>query len=115
MRLVHHAPASPRAPKGHCQFNEPAELQKDHGTVADRSLVDYMDSDGLMNLLEHAADPTFGDIDIPEMIKRLQVPGYDLAKRCFDQAIQEGVIELNCPRGFYTQQQIEAVISHYAL
>jgi len=46
------------------------------------------------------------------MIKRIHVPGYDLAKGCVDRAIHEGVIQLDCPKGFYTQAQIEEVISH---
>ena len=109
MRLVHGAPES------QCQFNQAKEYQKDHGTEAGRPLADFVGPNGLMNLLDRAADPAYKNIDITELIKRIQVPGYDLAKRCFDQAIQEGVIELNGPKGFYNQNQIEAVISHYAL
>lgn len=113
MRLVHHVPTSPRVPNAHCQFDERRELAKDEGIVGDRSLVDYIGPDGLMNLLEHAADPSFEDIDIHEVIKRIQVPGYDLAKSHFDAAVQEGVIDLNQPKGFYTQRQIESVIAEY--
>ena len=113
MRLVHHCTASPKAPDGTCQFDEADEFQNDKATVSDRPLKDYLGSDGLMRLLEHAADPAFKIIDVIGMLKRIQVPGYDQAKGFFDRAIQEGVIELNQPKGFYTLYEIEAVIEHY--
>jgi len=62
MRLVHGAPES------HCQFNQAMEYQKDHGTEAGRPLADFVGPNGLMNLLERAADPAFKNIDITEMI-----------------------------------------------
>jgi hypothetical protein len=49
------------------------------------------------------------------MIKRIQVPGFDQAKGYFEREIQEGMIELNQPKGFYTKQQIQAVIKHCGL
>jgi len=115
MRIVHHRPASPRQPEGRCQFNGQDENAKDGGGIGDRPLLSYLGPDGLMNLLEHLADPTFKDIDIPELIKRIHVPGYDLAKRYFDEAVSEGVIELNQEPGFYTQREIKAVLDHYDL
>ena len=115
MRLVHHLAASPRAPGGTCEFNDVVELQKNNVSVCSRPMKDYLGHDGLMRLLEYAVDPEFKNIDIAEMIKRFQIPGYDQAKQYFDRAIQKGVIELDCPKGFYTQQQIKAVIDHYEL
>lgn len=115
MRLVHHAPASPKRPDQNCQYDEQEEFAKDRGTVGDRSLRRYLGPDGLMEFLEHMADPAFKNVDIAEMCKRVQIPGYDLAKGYFEKAIGESVIELNCPRGFYSQQQIQGVIDEYEL
>lgn len=115
MRIVHHITASLNAPDGSCQFDEAKEFLKDQGTVGDRSLTDYIGPDGLMNLLEHAADPSFRDIDVMEMIKRIHIPGYDRAKGHFEVAVREEVIELNGPPGFYFQRQIQEVIDHYSL
>jgi hypothetical protein len=78
-------------------------------------MTDYIGPDGLMSMLEHAADPEFKLIDVMGLIKRLQVPGYDQAKAYFDRAIPEGVIELTQPKGYYCQREIQAVIDHYEL
>jgi hypothetical protein len=115
MRLVHHATASPKQPDSSCQCNNQEENAKNGGFIEHRPLRDYVGPDGLMSLLGHLADPTFKGIDIPELIKRFHVPGYDLAKGYFNEAVGEHILELNCEPGFYRQDEIQAVLDHYEL
>lgn len=105
MRLVHK--------NNRCQFNEREAPRNKHILLEDRSLKDYIGSDGLMDLLEHLVDPACKNIDVVEMIKRIQIPGYDIARKHFNDAIREGVIiPLQAP-GFYSQQDIWDVIAYY--
>jgi len=115
IRIVHFRPASPRGPEGNCQFDQSQEWENGKATIADSSLEEWVGPDGLMNFLEHAARPEFKGIDMMEMLKRVQVPGYDRAKSFFNKALAEGVIELRGPEGFYSQAEIRSVLEHYGL
>ncbi len=112
LRLVHHRPASPLkdSPKA-CQLNSKAEYKKDKGSISDLSLEYFLGPNGLMYLLskvQHGPGPSGIWI---EMIKRLHIPGYELARRHFDRALRTGVIENDSYPGFYEQHQIKAVLA----
>jgi hypothetical protein len=77
-------------------------------SLADLPLEQFVGADGLMNLLEYLSDAPGSD-ELIEMIKRLHVPGYEVARSHFDRAISAGVFEPNSKPGFYSQRQIERV------
>jgi hypothetical protein len=111
LRLVHHRPASPLkdSPKA-CQFNSQEEYRKDNGSLSDLSLEYFLGPDGLMFLLskvQHGPGPAEMWI---KMIKRLHIPGYELARRHFDRALKIGIIENDNYPGFYNQRQIKEVL-----
>lgn len=110
LRLVHSRPASPTG--GRCQFNQQAERQRDGGIILDRQLSSFLGPDGLMDLLSLIAESRLPTEDVLEMIKRLNIPGYEQARMHFDGAISEGVFEPNTMRGYYHQVDIEAVLEH---
>jgi len=114
-RIVHYRTASPYGPDGSCQFDEAYEFANGEGIVAGRSLQEYIGPDGLMKLIADAADPVFQHIDMMEMISRIQVPSYDRTKGHFAKAMAEGVIESKLPKGYYSQEEIQAVLAHYNL
>ncbi len=115
MRIVHNRTASPHGPYGSCQFDEWHEFANGKGIVFGSSLQDYIGPDGLMKLVAEAADPIFQNIDIMEIITRIQVPGYDRAKGHLAKAVAEGVIQSKRPKGFYSQAEIRGVLEHYGL
>jgi hypothetical protein len=49
--------------------------------------------------------------EVIEMIKRLHIPGYEIARRVLPQAIEEGVCESNGEEGFPNMSLMEAAIA----
>lgn len=112
LTLVHHVPASPREdahPHG-CQFDGEVEYRNDKGTVADLQLAEFCGADGLMRLLSLIAENESVRADLTEMIKRIQIPGYERARRYMNEAIRRGVIEPNLPSGCLWQSDIQAIL-----
>lgn len=106
LRLVHHAPASPRKPRGSCQFDQHAESRRDRGTVHDLSLDEFVGTDGLISLLEMISEGRVPTEEVLTLIQRLHVPGYEQARHHFAEAIREGVFEPNTKPGYYTVADI---------
>ena len=106
LRLVHHSPFSPRAPKRDCQYVETASKS----IVNDLPLEHYLGPDGLTDLLAFLAEDEIAKDEVLEMIKRLYVPGYEHARHHFDAAIADGVFEPNTMPGYYSQHDINAVL-----
>ena len=103
LRLVHKKPYSPRAPDGLCRYDDDA-------CASSLELTDLLGPDGLMQLLEFLAEETISKEEVLEMIKRLHIPGYEHARLHFDAAITEGVFESNTAAGYYSQEEINAVL-----
>jgi hypothetical protein len=110
LRLVHHQPASPRAPDGSCQFNERAQYARDHGIVCDLSLDEFVGTDGLISLLEMVSEGRHPTEEVLTLIQRLHVPGYEQARHHFAAAISEGIFEPNTKPGYYTTSDIQKVL-----
>lgn len=106
-RIVHARHASPR-PQG-CQYDQRVEFQRGRNNVNDLPLTEFTGADGLITLLSFVSDGYFGQEPALEIIKRLQVPDYDLVRRHFDAAIGEGVFEPNTKPGYYGVHDIRAV------
>jgi hypothetical protein len=111
-RLVHVLSASPyRNQREHgCHFDEQAEFKTDQGSVSDLPLESFLGADGLMFLLSKIDEGIISVAELLEMIKRLHIPGYEQARRHFDRALREGVIEQNMYPGYYTQEDISRVL-----
>lgn len=106
-RLVHHRPSSPR-PSG-CQYDEDALFANGGNIVGDLPLGQLVDTEGLISLLSFVSDGHFELEQCLELIKRIQVPDYDLVRGYFDEAISEGVFEPNTKPGYYDVGAIQAV------
>lgn len=98
LRLVHHRTTNPR-----CAYQERGGLQ-------DMPLGHFLGANGLMALLSFLDEKLIPQEEILELIKRLHIPGYEQARRYFDEAISEGVFEPNTRPGFYWQSDIESVL-----
>ncbi|BDU76411.1 hypothetical protein METESE_13690 [Mesoterricola sediminis] len=51
---------------------------------------------------------------VSELLKRLFVPGYEQARHHISAAIQEGELEPNRAHGYYSSEQIKAVLKFAA-
>jgi hypothetical protein len=114
IRLVHLLSASPLRKiemfrKG-CVFDMHKDIMTVEGFVSNQPLAGFLGADGLMRLLSLLAEGEFPVVEVVEMIKRLHVPGYEIARNYFQKAVSEGVIDACAPGEFYGQSQISAVL-----
>ncbi|WPJ21704.1 hypothetical protein [Bacillus phage vB_BpuM-ZY1] len=108
LRLVHHRPSSP-SPVG-CQYNGQQVSAQNSNIIADQGLEFFTSYDGHMELLEMVSRQEFQNPEeVLEMIKRLHIPNYEIARPYVQQAVQQGVIELNAKPGYEYQDQLTAV------
>jgi hypothetical protein len=63
-----------------------------------------------MRLLALMAEDRVPRDEALEMIKRFHIPGYEQARRHFEEAIAERGFEPNTAPGYYHSDQIKAVI-----
>lgn len=112
LRLVHHFPASPRTGEFKCQFNQKAEFAKDKGIVGDLSLEHFLGHGGLMTLLSFLDEDGTANKEILEMIKRLHVPGYEIARIHMEQAIGSGAVETNTHPGYPSPNEIKRILEY---
>jgi hypothetical protein len=108
LRLVHCRSASPR--NYGCQFNRGEEFQEDGGVIGDSGLEMFQGPDGLMILLAKLEEQKLPMSEVIEMIKRLHIPDYEYARLYVEEAIAEGVIEPDMPKGYYWQHEIQATL-----
>lgn len=106
-RIVHHRPSSPR-PNG-CQYDERALHANGRNIVGDLPLSHFVGADGLITLLGFISEGYFELEQCLELIKRTQVPDYDLVRGHFEEAIGAGVFEPNSKPGYYDVDEIQAV------
>ncbi|MNJ78170.1 hypothetical protein D3C77_758450 [compost metagenome] len=66
-------------------------------------------TDGLITLLCRLSEGHLGQEPALELIKRLQVPDYDLVRNHFKEAISAGVFEPDTKPGYYSTDDIKAV------
>ncbi|WP_316411390.1 hypothetical protein [Mesoterricola sediminis] len=110
IRIVHHAIHSPQG-QGRCCFHT---VERAGFVPGDLHLSGVVGPDGIMDLLEmmntRHADPE----RVSELLKRLFVPGYEQARHHISAAIQEGELEPNRAHGYYSSEQIKAVLKFAA-
>jgi hypothetical protein len=110
LRLVHHAPASPRQPDANCYRDEAHERRQDGSAVRTYPLRQFLGHDGLMLLFSMLSEDEAPKVELLELAKRIHIPGYEEARPHFRTAMDEGVFAPNMPDGYYWQQQIRAVL-----
>lgn len=103
LRVVHAAPASPRAQSG-CQRQ---------GVVFDMPLSDCVGDDGLTYLLSMLSEGRAQQAEVLELIKRLHTPYYEEARPHLAAALAQGIIEPNLYDGFYSQGDLITVLEHF--
>lgn len=111
LRLVHHNAIDRENTK--CQFYSARESAKDGGFINDGPLQWFLGPDGLTALLTMITDDELPKEMVIEMICRLHVPGHERARAFMDEAIDDGIISLDRPRGLYSQSQIQTVLEWY--
>lgn len=109
LRLVHHCSAHTPL-DGRCQYSSQIEHDRDGSILNDLPLKSFVGADGLIELLALIAEGEVPTTEVLEMIKRLHVPGYEHARLHFDAAIAAGAFEPNTLPGYYSTDNIKAVL-----
>jgi hypothetical protein len=111
LRLVHHRNASPRRrePYG-CQYNPRDEFRKNRAIVEGLALDRFAGPDGLMLLLSMIAEGELPMLELIELAKRVQIPGYEAVCEVVHDAVREGVIAPSISAGFYLRCEIWDVL-----
>jgi hypothetical protein len=91
-----------------CQADE-NELYKRRFFVGDTELAGFLGSDGLVHLASLGSSYRLEDERLRVLICRLHVPGFELARHHYDEAVAAEVFEPNLPKPFMWAEQITAV------
>lgn len=109
-RIVHHSLASPREDSEKCYYPLDTMKNVDGGTVSDMHLDHMNGHDGLIKLLEMIHYDLCDAKEVISIIRRIFIPGYELARDYFVMAASESVFEPNSPPDFHGSHQIELVV-----
>ena len=110
LRLVHRRNTSARSPESYgCRYNPRDEFRKNRGFVEGLALDGFAGPDGLMLLLSMIAEREL-PLQLIELAKRVQIPGYEAAYELVHDAVSEGVIAPCISSGFYLQCEIWDVL-----
>ena len=115
VRLVHTRAASPKKrQKSGCQYDAAREFHDRRCLVEGLSLARFVGPDGLMLLLSFVASEEAPRNKVLELIKRVQIPGYEEAIPYFQQAITRGLFVPSIGNGFFLQSEIRVSLGHRA-
>lgn len=94
-----------------CQYNDRLEFKRDQSIVEGLPLDRFVGVDGLMLLLSLIAEGEMPRIEVLELAKRVQIPGYEQTRALFHEAIDVGLMAPLIGEGFYMQSEIRELLS----
>jgi hypothetical protein len=114
LRLVHERSLSPLREmnrKG-CALDMHETLYRgmSNGTIEHAPISEFLGPDGLMRLLSFMLKKGLPAKDLARMIKRLHVPGYDVARNFFLEAALQGIIQRETSEDGYSFEDIGTVL-----
>lgn len=101
LRLVHNL----------CRYDDRREFRKDQSLVEGLPLARFVGPDGLMLLLSLIAEGEMPRVELVELVKRVHIPGYELTRAIFADAIHGGAVSPLIGEGFYMQSEIREVLT----
>jgi len=107
VRLVHRAAVA--GTQG-CQYDARREFQRERGIAEGLPLERFVGADGLMLLLSLISSRDMPAHEIIELAKRVQIPGYELARKELQIATKSGSLTPAIGKGFYLQSEIRTVL-----
>ena len=112
LRLVHRL-ATNSGPSGgtDCRYDARSEFRKDKSIVEGLPLERFVGPDGLTLLLALLAEDELPKDDVLELVKRVQIPGYEQTRELFQEVISRGTVAPVIRPGYYLQFEIQALFS----
>ena len=102
LRLVH---------RESCRYDPRSVFQNSRSVVEGLSLERFIGADGLILLLSLLAEGELPTAEVIELAKRVQIPGYELARNLVGQGNLSQILPPLLGRGCYLQSEIAELIA----
>jgi hypothetical protein len=109
LRLVHRGSIPPNGKKA-CRYDSLKEFRNSKTIVEGLPLEFFVGPDGLMMLFSFLAAGNLAREEILELAKRVQIPGYELARRLLQESSSSKVVRPLLGHGCYLQSEIHEMI-----
>jgi hypothetical protein len=109
LRLVHRGSIPPNGLG--CRYDSLEEFRKCKTIVESLPLECFVGPDGLMMLFSFLADGSLPRMEILELAKRVQIPGYELARSLLQESTSSNVVTRFLGHGCYLQSEIREMIA----
>jgi len=109
-RLVHRRPRQ-NARKHNCRYDPLEEFRSSKTIVEGLPLDRLVGSDGLMVLLSLLAEGELPHTEILELVKRVQIPGYELVRSLSRTRQRSKLLASVLGHGCYLQSEIQEVLA----
>ena len=113
LQIVHHMTVG--WPRGYRCSYDTDDGRRGGGPISSLNLFYALGHDGLTELLQMQEYDKLDADEVSLMIRRLHTPGYEQARRFFKTAVQEGIIHPPSTPGFFNQEDIQKIWSHYGI
>jgi hypothetical protein len=111
LRLVHRGSIRPNGNKKGCRYDSLKEFRNGKTIVEGLPLERFVGPDGLMMLFSFLAAGNLPQGEILELAKRIQIPGYELARSLLQESTSSKVVTQLLGHGCYLQSEIREMIA----
>ena len=110
-RLVHRTETPGRGLRQrYCRYDHRKVFQKNKSIVEGLALESFVGPDGLMTLLSFLDSGEFPKAEILELAKRVQIPGYEVARNLFGCRIVSKAFRPHLGHGYYLQSELRELV-----
>jgi len=110
LQLVHRGSVLPNGQGQTCRYDYLEEFRNSKTIVEGLPLERFVGPDGLMMLFSFLAAGNLPREEILELAKRVQIPGYELARRLLQESSSSKVVRPLLGHGCYLQSEIHEMI-----
>jgi hypothetical protein len=111
LQLVHRGSIRPNGNKEDCRYDLLKEFRKSKTLVEGLPLERFVGPDGLMMLFSFLAAGSLPIGEILELAKRVQIPGYELARSFLQASTSSNIVTQSLGHGCYLQSEIRQMIA----
>jgi hypothetical protein len=111
LQLVHHGSVLPNGAGQGCRYDRLKEFRNRKTIVEGLPLERFVGPDGLMMLFSLLADGSLPRGEILELAKRVQIPGYELARSLLRQSTSSNSVTQFLGHRCYLQSEIREMIA----
>jgi hypothetical protein len=111
LQLVHYGLVLPNGAGQSCRYDRLKEFRNRKTIVEGLPLERFVGPDGLMMLFSLLADGSLPRDEILELAKRVQIPGYELARSFLQASTSSNVVTQSLGHGCYLQSEIRQMIA----